>query len=368
MSDSTPSGSAGVPGPRDGPGSPPAGGTAAVPRVSVVIPTYNGAACLAEAVTSVWSQTLRPVEVLIVDDGSTDDTVALAGRLGQAAPVPLSVLRLPTNSGGPARPINAGVRAATGDFVAVLEQDDLWLPEKLARQAGILRDHPHVAVVAALCGHHDHPGQTCQRQPPDLVPTLRAVATPTAGGALVLGRELALATLLLRGQYLGGYPGFMFRRACWERKGGVDESLRIASDYELLCWLCTQGDLAVIPEVQYHFRLHTGNLSQTQADLGGREVQRIRSRYRPHSRLHAQAAASREFRAWCEGQAYWARRAGRYGLALSHARLLCRLWGWPRDWLNLLQLPAHWLYHRLKIRVAAHPVWRPARAARRGCE
>jgi glycosyltransferase involved in cell wall biosynthesis len=318
------------------------------PRVSVVIPTYNGAACLAEAVASVWEQTLRPVEVIVVDDCSTDDTVALAGRLGRDSPIPLSVHRLPANSGGPARPINVGIRAATGEFIAVLDQDDQLRPDKLARQAAILRDHPHVTVAGSLCGRRDDPHQICQT--PDVLPTLRAVATRTPDGALVLGRELALVTFLLRGNFLWGYPGFLFRRACWDRKGGVDESLRVASDYELLCWLCTQGDLAVIPEVQYVFRFHQGNLSHTQSARAGREVKRIRTRYRFRERLLTLAPASRDFRTWCESQAYWARRAGRYGLALSHHLLLCRLWGRPRDWFNLFTLPTHWLVQRLKAR------------------
>src|SRR5438046_1339952 len=125
---------------------------ATVPRVSVIIPTYNGSAHLAEAVESVWAHTFRPAEDIVLDDGSAGDTAARAERLREAAPVPLSVLRLPGNSGGPARPINTGVQASTGEFIAVLDQDDLWQPDKIARQARTLRDHPHVAAAAPLCG------------------------------------------------------------------------------------------------------------------------------------------------------------------------------------------------------------------------
>src|SRR5262249_48062634 len=152
-------------------------------------------------------------------------------------------------------------------------------------------------------------------QPAELLAFVRAAARPV-GEFLLLDRAAALASLLLRANYVFGYPGFMFRRAAWERKGGVDESLRIASDYEMLCWLCTQGALAVVPGVPYLRRLHEANLSQGKAGAE-LEVARVHARYRPvAAQLIGRSDPPRGFREWLVTEAYGARQRGQYSEAL----------------------------------------------------
>jgi glycosyltransferase involved in cell wall biosynthesis len=107
-------------------------GAARGEAVSVVIPAYNSGAVVAEAIESVYAQTVLPGEVVVVDDGSTDDTPLILrqfeGRPG------FSSLRKP--NGGEASARNAGVERATGEYIAFLDHDDLWFPEKLERQLG----------------------------------------------------------------------------------------------------------------------------------------------------------------------------------------------------------------------------------------
>lgn len=99
-------------------------------RVSVVIPTWNRAATVVAAIKSALAQTLPPLEVLVCDDGSTDDTEAVVRAIGDPR-----VIWLPGPRGGrPAIPRNRGVAAAQGDWLAFLDSDDIWLPDKLARQ------------------------------------------------------------------------------------------------------------------------------------------------------------------------------------------------------------------------------------------
>jgi len=98
------------------------------PRVSCIVPTFNGACYLGEALDSILAQTYRPIEVIVADDGSTDETADIAARYGAA------VRFVAQATAGPAATRNLGVRAAQGDFVAFLDADDLWHPEKLARQ------------------------------------------------------------------------------------------------------------------------------------------------------------------------------------------------------------------------------------------
>jgi glycosyltransferase involved in cell wall biosynthesis len=100
--------------------------------VSVVIPCYNGARFLRDTVGSVLAQTLPPLEVIVVDDGSTDDSAAVAESFGS----PVRVIRQPNRGESVAR--NRGIAEARGDWVAFLDADDLWLPEKLAEQAKLM--------------------------------------------------------------------------------------------------------------------------------------------------------------------------------------------------------------------------------------
>jgi len=228
--------------------------------VTVVVPTYNGRAYLPEAIQSVWAQTRLPDELIVVDDASSDRTADVAEELLQASPVPARVIRLPRNSGGPARPINVGVRASRGGLIAVLDQDDQFLPEKLAHQAKVLETEPTVAVVASFCGKYGNAHDTVHSS--GLGTLLAARAHSERNGSLVISGERALCDLIQLGNFLCGYPGFMFRRSACENIGGVDESLRIASDHEFLCWLCRTGDLAVLPRVHYLRRMHDQNLTR----------------------------------------------------------------------------------------------------------
>jgi glycosyltransferase involved in cell wall biosynthesis len=109
------------------------------PLVSVVVPVYNGERFLAQALESALAQEYEPFEVIVVDDGSTDGSAAVA----QAYPVRY----LNRRNGGVAAARNEGVTAATGEFLAFLDQDDLWLQGKLERQVSYLLEHPEVGFV-----------------------------------------------------------------------------------------------------------------------------------------------------------------------------------------------------------------------------
>jgi glycosyltransferase involved in cell wall biosynthesis len=322
--------------------------------ISVIIPTYNGSAYLAGAVASVWRQTRPPDEIIVADDRSTDGTADLAEDLARRSPVPLRVIRLSKNSGSPARPVNVGVGAARGEYIAVLDQDDVILPDKIADQTAVLQADDSVAAVVSLSDRQTEPGQPYQR--PHVITALRAAAAREVAGAWVLDGPAALAGLLRFGNFAYGYPGFMFRRAAWRQKGGVDESLRIASDYELLCWLCTHGRLAVIPKIQYTRRLHEGNLTRDfyRSEL---DVARVRVKYLPREHdLLTDASASQELRGWFSYRAYGARQEGHYRAAVAFYLLSRRVWGWQfRDLLGVLKIFAHWLLRRARPPAAVAP-------------
>ncbi len=114
-----------------------------MPLVSVVIPVFNGAPFVAKAVQSVLAQGVPHVEILVVDDGSTDGTQVALAELAKTA----GIMWFQQDHGGPARSRNRGIAEAKGEFVALLDCDDVWLPGKLEAQLVVMRSKPTVGLV-----------------------------------------------------------------------------------------------------------------------------------------------------------------------------------------------------------------------------
>lgn len=127
-----------------------------MPHISVVIPSYNGANSIARALDSIRDQTLLPVEVIVVDDASTDNTLEIVEHW-QASfiSIALRIITQPINH-GTAVARNIGWDQARGDFVAFLDDDDSWHPQKLVLQSAWLQKNPN----AKACGHNGQPSNT----------------------------------------------------------------------------------------------------------------------------------------------------------------------------------------------------------------
>src|SRR5687768_166188 len=123
------------------------------PLVSVIIPVYNGARFLRAAIESVFAQTYRPIEVIVVDDGSVDDS----GVIAQSFP---DVRYIHQENQGVAAARNNGIEVARGEFLAFLDQDDLWTPEKLKLQIGHLQNDPDLGYTLTQQQFFLEPGET----------------------------------------------------------------------------------------------------------------------------------------------------------------------------------------------------------------
>lgn len=108
-------------------------------KVSIITPTYNSSKFISNTVKSVLNQTFTDWEYLIIDDGSTDNTVALVNEFIKKDPR-IKLLKTPKNSGGPATPKNIGVENSKGEYVAFLDHDDEWLPQKLEKQVKVFEE------------------------------------------------------------------------------------------------------------------------------------------------------------------------------------------------------------------------------------
>ncbi len=130
------------------------------PLVSVVMPAYNAEKCITETLASVFAQTYRPLEVIVVDDGSTDETARVVGSALEAfvattgrtehsgeASVLLELRYLYQQNGGPSKARNAGIKGARGEFIALLDADDLWMNDKMEKQVRLFLNNPQLDFV-----------------------------------------------------------------------------------------------------------------------------------------------------------------------------------------------------------------------------
>jgi glycosyltransferase involved in cell wall biosynthesis len=193
------------------------------PLVSVIIPTYNRAALVAEAVASVLAQTWRDFEVLVVDDGSTDHTAAaLAPFAGQ-----VTVRRRP-GRGGVSAARNQGIAAARGQWLAFLDSDDLWLPEKLSRQWAFLQAHPGLLL--------------CQTEETWV---RRGVRVNQPRSHRKMGGHIFLQSLE---RCLVSPSAVVLHRRLLEEHGSFDENLPAAEDYDLWLRLSWRYEVGLVPE------------------------------------------------------------------------------------------------------------------------
>lgn len=198
--------------------------------VSVIIPTYNRAEFVNEAIASVLAQTYAPVEILVVDDGSTDETAAVVRGFGARVQYLYQVNR------GPAAARNVGILQARGDALAFLDSDDLWVPQALDWCVARLEDEsaPRVDLAAGL-------SQQFQR----------VLATDGERGnepVLPLWAILSFCTMLSR-------------RAVFARVGLIDESLRYGEDVDWFLRVREQNiPFAFLDRVTHLRRLHENNL------------------------------------------------------------------------------------------------------------
>ncbi|MBQ1783457.1 MAG: glycosyltransferase [Gammaproteobacteria bacterium] len=208
-------------------------------RVSVIIPLYNRADYIEQTVRSVLAQTLPVAELIVVDDGSTDD-----GAAKVAAIAGVTLLRHEGGANkGQAASINLGLRQASGEVIAILDSDDYWHPQ----------------FIETLLARLNAPDQ------PDLV-YANGSAVDGDGGYLypLFGAghiERNEAWRLLVDCYIASPGLYLARRSLYQRVGEVDESLRAAQDHDMLLRLAEQGRLAYVDQPLFYYRKHGDSIS-----------------------------------------------------------------------------------------------------------
>ena len=206
------------------------------PLVSIVVPAFNAGATLAEALRSAQAQTYRAIEIVVVDDGSTDDTAAVAAGFA-------GVTLLRQANGGIAAARNAGIAAAKGEWIAPLDADDLWHPAKIERQ-----------VAAALAAPAPPGFVYCRLRQIDGAGRIVGSGLPHAFQGRVIHQHLYR-------NFVGAGGALLIRRDALLAAGGYDESLRHCEDILLQFQLASRHPVAVVPEYLLGYRYVPGSMS-----------------------------------------------------------------------------------------------------------
>jgi glycosyltransferase involved in cell wall biosynthesis len=198
--------------------------TSAIPTVTVVIPVFNRPATIRRAIESVLAQTFQNFEIVVVDDGSTDDTAAVVATMTDPR---IRFFRHERNRGGSGAR-NTGIHAASAPYVAFLDSDDEWLPTKLERQLEVFeRSSERLALVYSGAEWIFGDGRVERRIPPSNLDLSRTLLTENVIGETSVG---------------------MVRRSVFDEIGGFDESLPSSQDMDLWLRICERFEAADVPE------------------------------------------------------------------------------------------------------------------------
>ncbi|MBL8014066.1 MAG: glycosyltransferase, partial [Candidatus Omnitrophica bacterium] len=204
------------------------------PLVSVIIPTYNRSALIGESLKSALGQSYKNIEIIVVDDGSTDNTRDVVAAFAPA----VEYIYKPNS--GPAATRNVGIAKARGEFVAFLDSDDLWEPAKIEKQLQCFEENPQAAMVSSNFRYIDgkgriikDPGSEPGYQPSDFI-----------------------IKDMLRVRFPFATPAFLIKKEIFAKIGTFNERLRISEDLDLLIRIGTNYQVGYVDEVLVSVRMH----------------------------------------------------------------------------------------------------------------
>jgi glycosyltransferase involved in cell wall biosynthesis len=218
------------------------------PRVTVVMPAYNAAQFIDEAINSIRGQTLTDWEMIVVDDGSTDATKDIAE--GHAAEDRRIRVIYQANA-GQAAANNRAIPEARGEYIARMDADDVSLPERLLRQTAFLDENPTMAAVGSGVDLIDDSGRRGGRMSFHFTPD-------EVRCALLVHKQACLLN-----------PTVMFRRKVWLEVGGERPCFMSAHDNDLWLRIAEQHPVAILSECYVWYRVHQANISLTAVESQG---------------------------------------------------------------------------------------------------
>jgi glycosyltransferase involved in cell wall biosynthesis len=206
-----------------------------VPKVSVITAAYNHVAFIRQSIESALSQTYRDFEHIVVDDGTTDGTAEVLHTFGN------QIKYIRQDNRGAHAAINTGIRASTGEYIAILDSDDAWLPQKLERQMAAFDERPDAGMVYSQARIMYKDGDI----DPNLIIGEPLDPVRPFEGLLINNRIPALTALI--------------KRSCLDDVGSFLENLKGVADWELWLRISSRWPIAFVPEPLAIYRVHGRN-------------------------------------------------------------------------------------------------------------
>ena len=239
-----------------------------MPEVSVIVPTYNRAHTLGDSLRSLLGQEGVDLEVIVVDDGSTDDTPALVAAIGDPR------LRVLTGThAGIAAARNRGLAAARAPYVAFHDSDDLALPNRLAVPVGYLREHPDVALVIQNGRMLAPEGESGAEDP-----WIRPAVARTLAGAPIRAVEVFRWNL-------GQVQGMCFTRRSLDAVGALDSSFEILDDLDLVLRVTARFTAIFLDVPAFAYRRHPGGIARDREKVREESIRLADKLVRDHPEL-----------------------------------------------------------------------------------
>lgn len=273
-----------------------------VPTVSVVIPTFKHRDFISETLNSVFAQSFEDFEVIVVNDGSPDDTAKVLKRYPSFG----RIKYIEQDNAGQAAARNRGLAEARGKFVAFLDDDDLWPADKLQRQVGLLHRHPDSVLAFG-------PAKPFGRQPDQMPPEIDLASYPSGD----------VHAAFLRRNWIMSPGQTLIRRETLQKTGGFDGSLWGVDDWDIYLRLAALGQFTFNAETALLYRCHDANASRDLRRMFRNSV-RLAQKHRPPDR--SLRAAWLIGRRWAVDHEFWVR------IAIARVRR-------HGDWSALRDLP-----------------------------
>lgn len=219
------------------------------PLVSVIVPAFNAERWIGETLDSILAQTYRRLEIIVVDDGSTDRTANVVRAFGSRV-----LYKYQANSGGCAVPRNHGISLSSGELLCFLDADDLFVPDRVATQVAFMERNPQVGLVFSNYRNFDSVGSS---------PTTHFETCPCLWQELGEREELILENpcQILAQENFGISGSMMFRRALLELEPGFEPTLRACEDFHLFYRLSRHTPAGVVNAVGMLRRMHGHNMT-----------------------------------------------------------------------------------------------------------